>query len=122
MDVAKAFLLLEEAAKQCQDIVPCKYSQYHASFLRHSGLSDSHFNAFWNITMERYIMEVDSVANYQLASYIGEVGGIMGLFLGWSILYLVEKFVIKITSHDLTRSREASMIIIKLAFLQLFII
>ena len=116
MDIAKAFMQQDEAANQCQDVMPCKYSQYHASFLQHSlgmtsGGTYSQFNAFWNITMERYIMEIDSVANYQLASYIGEVGGIMGMFLGWSILYLVEQCVIKITSHDLTRSRGASIII-----------
>ena len=120
MDVAKAFMKQGEAAKQCQHIVPCQYSQYHASFLRHAGGNfnswDGSLNAFWNITMERYIVEVDSVANYQLASYIGEVGGIMGLFLGWSILYLVEQFFIKITSHDLTRSRGEFIIIMRLEF------
>ena len=49
-------------------------------------------------------MEVESSVSYQLASYIGEVGGIMGIFLGWSAVYFVEILISTFFKNEQSKS------------------
>ena len=87
---------LEMAEQECHYLMPCKYSRYQSSFFR----NDKNYNQFLNITIDSNIAEVDSTVGYKIANYIGELGGTMGLFLGWSFLFILETLIGVITKDN----------------------
>ena len=87
---------LKMAEQECHYLMPCKYSRYQSSFFR----NDKNYNPFLNITIDSNIAEVDSAVGYKIANYIGELGGTMGLFLGWSFLFILETLIVVITRDN----------------------
>ena len=83
---------LEEARSKCETIPRCKRSIYDASF------EPSYQNVGHNKARVRFQMSSSSVQfitdsyGYNLQSFIGEVGGTAGLFLGLSFLSVFDLF------------------------------
>ena len=95
---------LKMAEQECHYLMPCKYSRYQSSFFR----NDKNYNPFLNITIDSNIAEVDSAVGYKIANYIGELGGTMGLFLGWSFLFILENLI-----GVITRDNKKAMSVLK---------
>ena len=98
-EVYKAFTMQEEIGKNCSPYIPCRYSRYHVNFMPQFPVNSavniiSPINRKdLTITMDDTIVQYQTSIGYTTANFVGEVGGTMGIFLGWSILYLLEVLI-----------------------------
>ena len=85
----EAIRLGKEESK-CQKLPQCQYSKY----LVKSRPTDK--DVFWHfeIAMDENIEVHESFITYGAVNLIGDLGGTMGMCLGWSAFYFIEKFLI----------------------------
>ena len=93
----EAIRLGKEDSK-CQKLPQCQYSKY----LMKSKPTDK--DVFWHfeVAMDENIEVHESFITYGAVNLIGDLGGTMGMCLGWSAFYFIEKFLIHFfskTSH-----------------------
>ena len=83
-----ALKMLQKPNSKCQKATPCKYSMY-SIFSNDLGLKNID-PCELSITMDEYLIVHQSVISYDMINLIGEIGGTLGLFLGWSSLFFME--------------------------------
>ena len=86
----EAFQLKKSIAKvKCNNSIPCEFASHYQ-------LSNQRFRSVQpelRITMASTFEEHRSFINYNFSSLLAESGGILGLFLGWSILSMISYLI-----------------------------
>ena len=110
----EAIRLGKEESK-CQKLPQCQYSKY----LVKSRPTDK--DVFWHfeISMDENIEVHESFITYGAVNLIGDLGGTMGMCLGWSAFYFIEKFLIHFLSKR-THTQNKNIVVTLLLALFLF--
>ena len=105
---------MTKAITNCPATVPCEYSKYE---LRS-------FDVDWNdedllITVDENLEVRNSYVPYGIGNLMGEVGGTLGMCVGWSILFFTEVLITFLIKNKITRKtlNRMSIIIIITIFL-----
>ena len=98
--VLEASKKLAEPNENCPDTVPCSTSKYKIVF---SDWTQKKLNSEkvenLIIRMDNHVEEFKVSPSYEFDNFMSDIGGIMGVFLGWSFLFFVVSFL-KLIKND----------------------
>ena len=91
--VIETILDKSEHESTCLQSVPCKHTDYSidGAFLLKK-VQDCSYSRFRLTYKQLYQENYNSYIAVELGDFIGEVGGILGITVGWSGTYLIEMF------------------------------
>ena len=82
--ILESEMLYENAKNECKNYLPCKRSMYQALFEQEEAPMGTESTTLLIQYSSPYIQVIKDSWSYDLQSYIGEVGGTLGLLLGLS--------------------------------------
>ena len=105
---------MTKATTNCQATLPCEYSRYA---LRSFDVDWDHKDLL--ITVDENLEVHNSYVPYGIGNLMGEVGGTLGMCVGWSILFFTEVLITFLIKNKITRKtlHRMSIIIIITIFL-----
>ena len=108
----KAFAIRKEAKTYCSDNMPCHISFYQANAKPRIDPVSLKSGPLLQLTMKNSMDKYEAYTSYHFLNLFTEIGGIMGLFLGWSFFsilngivdfFMEKKSVIKINRVKIQR-------------------
>ena len=88
--VLEASRKLIEPNEKCPDTVPCSTSKYKIVFSDWTPpYPNSEKNENLIIRMDNHLQEFKVFQSYEFDNFMSDIGGTMGVFLGWSFLFFV---------------------------------
>ena len=86
----EALKLRSQKLKQCPALVPCQFTKFDFVTESNNWWLDSPRHPHLVIRMDNHIELYQLSFQYTTASLVGQIGGTMGIFLGWSIILILE--------------------------------
>ena len=118
--VFEGLKIRSEFQNECPSIVPCEFTRFELITENDDWLYDPprHPNVLFKMISHIEVYQLS--IQYTLASLIGEIGGTMGIFLGWSIIMIFETILHILKKRKLKVSFKKWVMIIPLLLLSVY--